>query len=67
MSKTALLITPALIHNFAPCNPYTVRKHEGRKSPAERLNRFRYHDNWLQNLLISASLRGYRYAPPNPL
>jgi len=23
-------------------------------SPAERLNQFRYHDNWLQNLLISA-------------
>lgn len=57
----------ALIHNFAPCSPHTVRKHEGRKSPAERLNRFRYHDNWLQNLLISASLRGYRHAPPNPL
>lgn len=57
----------ALIHNFAPCNPYTVKKHNGLKSPAERLNKFRYHDNWLQNLLISASLGGYRDSPPNPL
>ncbi len=57
----------ALILNFAPSNPYTVKKHNGLESPAERLNKFRYHDNWLQNLLISASMRGYRSAPPNPL
>ncbi len=57
----------ALIHNFAPCNPHTIKKHNGWKSAAERLNEFRYHDNWLQNLLISASLGGYREAPPNPL
>ena len=24
-------------------------------------------DNWLENLLISASMRGYRNVPPNPL
>ena len=57
----------ALIHNFAPCNPTSVKKHNGWRSPAERLNQFRYHDSWLQNLLISASMRGFRYHPPNPL
>ena len=56
-----------LIQNFAPYNPRTVKKHDGYKSPAERLNRFRYHDNWLQNLLISASLGGFRSPPQNPL
>jgi hypothetical protein len=57
----------ALIHNFAPCNPMTVRKHGGFRSPAERLNQFRYHENWLQNLLISASMGGFHGVPPNPL
>ena len=57
----------ALIHNFAPCSPGNVRKHAGFASPAERLNRFRYHENWLQNLLISGSLKGgVRVSPPNP-
>lgn len=57
----------ALILNFAPSNPFTVKKHNGLESPAERLNKFRYHDNWLQNLLISGSLGGYRSPPQNPL
>ncbi len=57
----------ALIQNFAPSNPRTIKKYDGFQSPAERLNQFRYSDNWLQNLLISASMRGYRSAPPNPL
>src|SRR5207248_2459051 len=52
--------------NFAPWAPATVRSNDGWRSPAERLNRHRYHDNWLQNLLISASLGGYRRAPQNP-
>lgn len=57
----------ALIQNFAPSNPRTVKIHNGYKSPAERLNQFRYDDNWLQNLLISASLGGYRSPPRKPL
>jgi len=57
----------ALIHNFAPYNPRTVKEHDGWKSPAEWLNKSRYHENWLQNLLISASMGGFRHAPPNPL
>ena len=50
----------ALIHNFAPCNPWTVEKHNGWRSPAERVNKFRYRECWLQNLLTSASLGGFR-------
>jgi hypothetical protein len=53
----------ALIHNFAPSCPETNRKSPGVRSPAERLNRMRYHTEWLQNLLISASLGGYRSPP----
>jgi hypothetical protein len=57
----------ALIQNFAPSNPLTIIKHDGFQSPAERLNQFRYSENWLENLLISASMRGYHSVPPNPL
>jgi hypothetical protein len=57
----------ALIQNFAPWNPRTIKIHDGFQSPAERFNKFRYHENWLQNLLISASLGGYRSPPRNPL
>jgi len=53
----------ALIYNFTPSNPQTVKKYLGKKSPADRLNGFSYHDNWLQNLLISASLREFRVPP----
>lgn len=56
-----------LIQNFAPYNPRTVEKLHGLKSPAERLNKFRYHDNWLHNLYVSASLGGYRRPPLNAL
>lgn len=57
----------ALIQNFAPYNPHTVKKLNGCTSPAERLNNFRYHSNWLHNLFISASLGGYRSPPQIPL
>lgn len=50
----------ALIYNFTPSNPYTINKYNGRQSPAERLNGSKYHANWLHNMLISASLGGYR-------
>ena len=57
----------ALINNFAPFNPRTILKHNGYQSPAECLNKFKYHDNWLQNLYIAVSLGGYRSPPLNPL
>jgi hypothetical protein len=46
----------ALLWNFSPWHPATTRKNEDWRCPAERLNQHRYHDCWLQNLLISASL-----------
>jgi hypothetical protein len=54
----------ALLWNFAPWHPATTRENQGWRCPAERLNRHRYHDSWLQNLLISASLGGYRRPLP---
>jgi hypothetical protein len=57
----------ALLCNFAPWHPATTRANADWRCPAERLNRHRYHDCWLQNLLISASLGGYRRPlPQNP-
>jgi hypothetical protein len=57
----------ALIHNFLPWHPATAADNGGWQSPAERLNQKRYHHNWLQNLLASASLGGCRnHTPQNP-
>jgi hypothetical protein len=50
----------ALLQNFRPWGPESVRDNDGWHSPAERLNGHRYHDDWLQNLQVSASLGGYR-------
>jgi hypothetical protein len=50
----------ALLYNFRPWHPATERVNNGWRSPAERLNKHRYHGDWLQNLLVSASLGGYR-------
>jgi hypothetical protein len=52
----------ALIHNFAPFNPYT-RKQKGRHGPAEAPNEFRHHGRRLENPLISTSSAGM-YRPP---
>ena len=48
----------ALCHNFLP---YCPRAKVGQtyQSPAHQLNGFTYRDNWLENLLVSASMRGY--------
>jgi hypothetical protein len=53
----------ALIYNFAPSCPETRKRHGGGKCPAERLNGFRYRENWLENLLVSASLQGIQPLP----
>jgi len=48
----------AILMNFAPSSPATVKKYDGKLSPAERLNGKRYADSWLKNLLLSASMNG---------
>jgi hypothetical protein len=53
----------ALINNFAPSGPEAVRETPGLRSPAERLNGKHYHPEGLENLLVSASLGGYRSTP----
>jgi hypothetical protein len=50
----------ALLANFRPWGAEAVRANDGWRSPAERLNAHRYHEEGLQNLHISASLGGYR-------
>lgn len=57
----------ALLWNFCPSSPNTVKKHQGQRCPAERLNGKRYADNWLENLLVSGSMNGLRYHQQNPL
>jgi hypothetical protein len=54
----------ALLWNFSPWHPATTRANHDWRCPAECLNRHRYHESWLQNLLISASLGGYRRPLP---
>jgi len=49
----------ALLANFLPyCPRATVTKQY--LSPTHQLNGFVYHDNWLHNLLVSASMGGFR-------
>ena len=50
----------ALLYNFTPSCPAAWDDSNKLKSPAARLNGFIYHDDWLHNLLISASLGGFR-------
>jgi len=49
----------ALLHNYWPYCPRS-KVADQYQSPAHKLNGQVYHDNWLHNLLISASMGGYR-------
>jgi hypothetical protein len=57
----------ALLWNFCPSSPQTVRKHAGQAYPAERLHGKRYADNWLEHLLVSGSMNGVEQDQQNPL
>jgi hypothetical protein len=48
----------ALLWNFHLYSHKVQRLERYSKSPFEDLNGFRYHDNWLHNLLIASSLNG---------
>ncbi len=52
--------TWAILHNFQPYCSRVVDGHAELECAAVRLNGFRYRDNWLENLLVSASMGGYR-------
>ena len=54
----------AILHNYWPWSPQTTTNNDGASCPAERLNGKRYTANWLENLLIAASLGGTKnYLP----
>lgn len=56
----------ALLHNFQPyCPRAQLRTHP--VAPVHALNGFVYHQNWLQNLLISTSVQHVLYVQQNPL
>jgi hypothetical protein len=57
----------ALLWNFCPSSPETVRKYAGQACPAERLNGKRYADHGLENLLVSGSMNGVEQDQQNPL
>jgi hypothetical protein len=53
----------ALLRNFRPYSPRTLTQRPQlpqARCPAERLNGFRYRQNWLENLRVAASMGGYR-------
>jgi len=49
----------ALLENFRPFAPRSGKPRE-HQSPAHRLNQKQYHEHWLHNLQVCASLRGAR-------
>ena len=53
----------AILHNYWTWSPQAVKDNEGTQCPAERLNGKRYAENWLENLLIAASLNGTKALP----
>jgi hypothetical protein len=53
----------ALLWNFHPFCRKTRQQLGGCLCPFEQLNGFRYHDNWVRNLLIASSLNGRRPLP----
>jgi hypothetical protein len=53
----------ALLWNFHPFCRKTRQASGGCLCPFEQLNEFRYHDNWIRNLLIATSLNGRRPLP----
>ena len=57
---SVMYVPGALVNNFRPWSPASKRANKGYACPAERLNRHRYQEDWLGNLLVSASMAGYR-------
>ncbi|HEX9002147.1 MAG TPA: hypothetical protein VGB07_19730 [Blastocatellia bacterium] len=59
---TRVVRAHALLWNFHPYGARIRRTNPTRTSPAAELNGFQYHENWLHNLLIAASIGGRRAA-----
>ena len=50
----------ALLWNFHPYDRKTQRNYGLAASPFQKLNGFQYHHNWLQNMMIAASIGGWK-------
>ena len=50
----------AILSNFRPYCPRAIGTRTDGACAAERLNGFRYSENWLENLRVSMSMGGYR-------
>jgi hypothetical protein len=59
-SSTTIMRAFALIYNFSPSCPYNIKINGGWKCPFERLNQFRYSDDWFINFMIATSLGVYK-------
>jgi len=59
-NANALMRAHALLVNFCPFSPQTTARKGNIHSPFEQVNGFVYRDNWLENLLVAASLGGNR-------
>jgi hypothetical protein len=57
-AATQALRAMAMLWNFHPYCRKVQALEPHSMSPFEDLNQFRYHDNWLRNLLIASSLNG---------
>jgi hypothetical protein len=63
-SANQALRAMALLWNFHPYCRRIQTQPPYSRSPFEALNGFRYHDNWLHNLLIASSLNGRGMGKP---
>ena len=50
----------AILWNFHPYDIRTQTKYGTGSSHFERLNDFRYHDNWVENLMIATSIGDWK-------
>lgn len=57
-NATLYLRAMALVWNFHPYDLRTQQKYGEGTSPFERIHGWRYHDNWLENMMIAASMNG---------
>ena len=57
-SANAAVRAHALLINFCPYSTQTIHNKGGINSPFEQINGFVYRKNWLENLLVAASLGG---------
>lgn len=51
-----------LVQNFCPYCPSVQKKYDGKQSAFEKLNGYKYSENWLENLIIATSTQQkYRF------